>query len=227
MMSYEACEKLVAAFLRERRDDIGGEYADPTTYYGALLRSGRSFFNYDRPIAHFLAEGSRVSRYVDVGSGIGTLPILIASMGMDAIGVERAHNRFEEMKLLFSRARVADPSARLTAICADFPSAEVPIVDYSTVIMFNCIITKCSLEHEDEMLAACRDARGIVMDLVRFTRARSSQSSWNSLIDRVCALGFASPIEICSWGPPTAESEPPALSCGRVVYFSNASPKIT
>jgi len=68
------------------------------------------------------------------------------------------------------------------------------------------------------MLKACGGAGGIIMDLTRFTKMRSSPASWSQLAERVCALGFASPAPVYVSGSPD-ESDAQWKQFWRVVYF--------
>ena len=222
-MDFPACEDLIKDFLRTRLAIMGETESGLYNYYAYLARQDHAFVHYDRPIVEFLAKQPRAKRYVDVGAGIGQLSVLLACHGMTAIAVEGDSKRALAANALLDRIRASDAemASRLRCMHCWFPAPEVP-VDRDTILMFTNVITNLADQIEQPMLEACSEAGGIVVDLVRFTRARSSATRWSDLIARFCSRGFSAPVDVYSWGHPS-ESEPATTDPGKIVFFQRVS----
>jgi len=218
-MDYAVCEDLIKDFMQTRLAAMGEQESGFYNYYAYLIRQNRGFVHYDRPIVEFLAKLPRAKRYIDVGAGIGQLSVLLACHGMTAIAVEGDSKRAMAAGALQDRIRTADAdmASRLSFVKCWFPAPAVP-VDRDSILIFTNVITDLSDRIEQPMLEACSEAGGVVVDLVRFTRARSSVERWNDLTSRFRRQGFSDPIDIYSWGAPR-ESEPASTDPGKIVFF--------
>jgi hypothetical protein len=221
MLDFKACTATVHNFLVERLETHGADAGGLYNYYASFVRNdpNGAFTHADVGVANFLAARPHAKRYIEVGAGIGQLAALLASRGMTALAVESDPGRYKALVALIETFKRVDPDTggRMSGASVRFPSPEIDVTD--NIVIFTNIITNVSFEVEQAMIEACRGAAGIVVDLVRFTRARSHRSSWDDLSERFRTVGFDGPVEAFPWGGPD-EAEPETTNAGRLVFFS-------
>lgn len=218
-------------FLADRLATMGDVDSGLYGFYAADLSPGRLLRGYDVPIADFLInEGRHFGQFIEIGAGIGQLVALLASKGLRAVAVDQDTKRHAATAELFAFLSEAEPSLRgmLSAKLASFPGDPVGEIGRDTVLIFTNVVCVANadadhakLEQEEHMLQACAGAGGVVMDLVRFTRARATEPLWDELSTRVQSLGFEPPRAIYDWGN-SDPANPRSTNAGRICFFRAA-----
>jgi SAM-dependent methyltransferase len=206
----------IVDFLRARIDAMGAGPAGLETYYEGFARRGIGFSGYEQPIAEFLAARRRYGRYLDIGAGIGQIALLLAANGMTAVGVDQNRRVVAAMQDLFSTLGRDYP---LTSLQALFPDPQLA-PDRDTILVFSNFIRTETDEREAEVVAGCAGYGGIVMDLVRFVRARAVPELWDELSGRIEGLGYRPPEIFKSWGKPRYDKPRESLG-GRYAFFES------
>jgi hypothetical protein len=112
-------------------------------------------------------------------------------------------------------AEIEGISDNMSVVEAFFPSHKA-MIDRRTLVLFTNIIH--SNNDGNAILAGCRDAGAIIIDICRFGHSRTTADLWRALIRQIRDLGFPYADSVLSWGDPTQENQK-SPSCGRVLYF--------
>jgi hypothetical protein len=212
-------EKFIVGFLGDRLAAMGETESGLHDYYRRYFWEKRKgYAPRDRPVAKFLrAMNRRFSRSIEVGAGVGQLSALLAASGFDAFAIERETRRAAAAGDLFARVVAADPrsTGRLHAVHDAFPSTAIATPDRRAVAIFtNIMVSDC--DDVEEMIIG--GLGGVVMDLARLSRSRTSVAQWEALAARVMDEGYGPPQEVLSVGEPDRGDPPPREMC-RIVFF--------
>jgi hypothetical protein len=206
----------VLDFMRQRLGALG-PIESGLDYYVGMIEAENPFQPYDREIVRFALErAQRYSRYLEVGAGLGQLSALLAAEGLPSVAIEGDRRRAEAARAMHAwlSERVGRVASHMSVIEAVFPDEKVP-VDGATLVLFTNVIHD---DNGDHTLAACKDAGGIVIDLCRFGRSRTTTDGWRALIRQIRDLGFPFVDSVCAWGEPTSTDQA-SPSPVRIHYF--------
>lgn len=224
---FQRDERLASAvtrYLQTRLAALGPTESGFYNYYARLAESGTPFQFYDKPVARFVLDhASNFDRYVEIGAGIGQLSALLAAGGLHAVAVEGDSQRAKAAVALHDALapRIDGIADNMSVVETFFPSNAVKI-DQGTLVIFTNLIHS---NDEDALLAGCRNAGGIVIDICRFGHSRTTTDLWRALIRQIRGLGFPYVDQVLSWGEPKTTNED-SPTCGRILYF-HRGPQLT
>ena len=211
----------LAAFFREKYE------ADPANFYEwyriAYVGHGIGLSNYDRALAAYaVAHRSDFSRFVEIGPGLGQLPILMAALGVPAAAVEDDEMNFAMINELVGRVRrkLAPDLMRNLELRHDFfPEGARAYVDRRAVLLFTNITHGLTDAQYRAVLRGMSNAGGAIVNLRMFFRARDTEAEQQQLIADICAHGFEAPEDVYVWTEWVHDFHP-----GRIVLFRRKRP---
>lgn len=201
-------QRTAARVLGDRIRLVGVQNSGAHEHYRHQLAHGLPIPPYEIKILDLIRTlFPNLSSYHEIGSGIGTLPIMLACAGFAAVGIERDEARhLTALAILRGVARDApwvENDCRL--IGAAFPEGVSDIdVSNSMAITTDIVSTQSPQEYRDVVEGLSR-YRYVLMDLQRFCRKRGSAAEFDTLIDELEHLGL----------PLRAET----IDCGQQGYY--------
>ena len=185
---------IAVATLTARIAELGVDGSGAESHYASLAARGSLLPKHDLRAAQILLSQFAARHAVhEIGSGVGMLPLLLAALGVPALGIERSQRRYDA-----SRAIAAAVARYRQAALAphDFLLGRFPEcidgVDLSNKVSvitdFTCTMTA---EERQELMWALRGYGAVLLDLDRFVRRIGSPEERQELIAEFRRLGFA------------------------------------
>lgn len=186
-------QRTAARVLGDRIRLVGVQNSGAYEHYRHQLAHGLPIPPYEIKILDLIRTlFPNLSSYHEIGSGIGTLPTMLACAGFAAVGIERDEARhLTALAILRGVARDApwvENDCRL--IGAAFPEGVSDIdVSNSMAITTDIVSTQSPQEYCDVVEGLSR-YRYVLMDLQRFCRKRGSADEFETLIDELGRHGL-------------------------------------
>lgn len=193
-VAAEVVQETTARVLRERIDLLGVVRSGAYDHYKLLLSRGFPIPPYALAILDLVRRRlSGLNSYHEIGSGLGTLPLMLAHDGFPALGVERDEARHLTAMAILSdlAARAPNVEENCRLIGAAFPDAVADIdVSGSMAILTDFVAT----HSEGELVRLCRGLaryRYVLVDLQRFCQKRESPEEQQELIEHLAGYGLS------------------------------------
>lgn len=219
----EVIRQATLRILRDRVELLGIDKSGAYQHYNLLLSRGFPIPSYEIAILDLVRRRfADLDAYHEIGSGLGTLPLMLAHDGFLAVGIER-----DEPRHLTAVAILRDLAAGLPGIernCrligAPFPDAIADLdVSGSMAILTDFVST----HSEAELVKLCEGLakyRYVLLDLQRFCCKRESLDEQQALIEELGGYGLSpcpEQIELGSEGSYRLFAGPAAARMGASV----------
>lgn len=192
-------DALATAAIRARIAAQGVQPSGAEEHYAMLAERGSVLPKHDLRAAQILLSqfGARYAVH-EIGAGIGVLPLLLAALGIPALGIEGGERRYEACVAV--AAYVAErwegpPLAPCDYLFGSFPECLEKCLggeDLSDTVAvltdFSCGMTP---EARRELIIALRRYGAVLIDLDRFIRRITGNAAREALVAELRALGFA------------------------------------
>ena len=189
--------------LGRRVDILGIDRSGAYQHYNALLERGFPFPAYNLAIPDFIRRSvPRLRSYHVIGSGLGTLPLLLAGAGLASVGVERDEPRHLTATAIMHglAPKISGIEFNCRMIGAEFPAAVADIdVSDSMAIVTDFVSTQSPAVYA-ELCRGLARYRYVLLDLQRFCRKRESAAEWDGLIAELSGYGLAATPESIDLG---------------------------
>jgi capsular polysaccharide transport system permease protein len=189
----ERVRRVTVQVLKQRVELLGVDRSGAYEHYNLLLSRGFPLPGYDAAIPELIrGHLPGLRSYHVIGSGLGTLPLLLACDGFAAVGVERDEPRhLTATAILQALTReFPGPENNCRFIGAEFPAAVLDI-DVSDSL---AIVTDFVSTHSPGQFAAlCQGLaryRYVLMDVQRFCSKRTTPDEWAALIGELSGYGL-------------------------------------
>ena len=185
---------IAVATLTARIAELGVDGSGAESHYASLAARGSLLPKHDLRAAQILLSQFAARHAVhEIGSGVGMLPLLLAALGVPALGIERSQRRYDASRAIaaaIARYRQA-ALAPHDFLLGRFPEC-IDGVDLSNKVSvitdFTCTMTA---EERQDLMWALRGYGAVLLDLDRFVRRIGSPEERQELIAEFRRLGFA------------------------------------
>jgi capsular polysaccharide transport system permease protein len=186
-------QEATVRILRERIGLLGAGHSGAYQHYSLLLERGFPIPVYERAILDFVHRRlPNLDSYHEIGSGLGTLPLMLAHDRFPTVGIERDEPRhltaMAVLRDLVGRKPEIEPYCRF--IGSAFPDA-VSDIDVSGSL---AIVTDFVSTHTKQELAKLCEGlsryRYVLMDLQRFCQKREKKEDQEALITELAGYGL-------------------------------------
>jgi capsular polysaccharide transport system permease protein len=199
----EVVREAAARILRERIGLLGVDRSGAYEHYNLKLELGLPIPPYEIAIVDLVTSRlPRLRSYHEIGSGLGTLPLMLAYEGLPSVGIER-----DERRHLTATTILRDLSARFPQIengCrligANFPEA---VTDLDVSDSMAVVTDLMSTQSPQEYARLCRGLaqyRYVLIDLQRFCISRTSTGEYRQLIAELQSQGLLPCEEVLDFG---------------------------
>ncbi len=190
------------AVMRERVKALGTEGAGSYAYYDALIKSGEMLQPYELRIADYLIENLTPDDVlVEVGCGLGTLVLLLASAGHASFGIEGDSRRLASFRAIRDdlAARVSGIRENSHVVPGFFPDGAVK-VPRNGAILFTNTVSGLDLDKQRAIIAAAAEYTWILFDAQRFFVKRTADEEMDQLLGMFVDAGLSRPVPVLDLG---------------------------
>ena len=199
----EVVRRVTVEVMTERIGLLGIDRSGAYAHYNLMLARGYPLPAYDDAIPELIRQGFYDLRsYHVVGSGLGTLPLLLACEGFPAMGIERDEPRHLTSTAILHRLarQVPEIEGNCRLIGAAFPDAVGDIDVSNSMAIVTDFVTTVALP---EYVAVCKGLaryRYVLLDLQRFYRKRDTVEEQEELIRDLSHYGLNARSEAIDLG---------------------------
>jgi tRNA1(Val) A37 N6-methylase TrmN6 len=188
-------DRLATAAIAARVGELGVEESGAGPHYATLAQRGSVLPRYDiRAAAILLARFGGSYAVDEIGTGIGTLPLLLAALGIPARGIEHSGRRYEACLAVAAHVESCwkkPPLAPYGFVFGHFPEC-VGEEDLSDRLAVVTDLTFSATEATRwALIGGMRRYGAVLLDLDRFIRRASSEEARRALVEEFRAAGFA------------------------------------
>jgi capsular polysaccharide transport system permease protein len=180
--------------LHERIELLGVDRSGAYQHYKLLLSRGLPIPRYEIAILDMVHRRlPELDSYHEIGSGLGTLPLMLAHDGFSAVGIERDEPRHLTAMAILRDLAVGVPKieSNCRLIGAAFPDAAADLdVSGSMAILTDFVST----HSEGDLVRLCQGLaryRYVLLDLQRFCRKREGREEQQILVEELAASGLS------------------------------------
>ena len=189
----ELVGETATAVLQQRIDTLGVRGSGAYQHYSAMLKRGFPIPHHELTALDMVRrQVPRLSAYHEIGSGIGTLPLLLALNGFPAIGMECDRRRHETALAIWRelsvRAEVGRPACRL--VLGRFPAAVAKQDTSDALAILTDFVTTQTPEQVEAILDGLHCYPFVLLDLKRFCISREQPEAQRELLSEFLARGF-------------------------------------
>ncbi|MGD9880574.1 MAG: hypothetical protein AB7F22_27895 [Reyranella sp.] len=190
-----------AAVLQQRIDALGVRGSGAYEHYSAMLQRGFSLPPHELTALEIVRQQApRLAAYHEIGSGIGTLPFLLALNGFPAVGIECDRRRHETAlavwQALSAKAEVGKPACRL--VFGRFPATAARHDAADALAILTDFVTTQSAEQRQAIIDGLRRYPYVLLDLRRFCLVREASVAQLELLGELEAQGLTRAGDIIS-----------------------------
>lgn len=191
--SAEAVRRTTVRVLSERIRLVGIDRSGAYEHYSFWLSKGFPIRSYELAILDFVKQHLPDLRsYHEIGSGLGTVPFMLAYEGFAAVGVERDERRHLTATTILRELTAEYPhmenNCRLVG--AEFPDAVLDLdVSESMAILTDFVST----QEPSAYVRLCRELAGyryVLMDMQRFCVKRDTAEERERLVEELAKYGL-------------------------------------
>lgn len=203
--ALELVRDTAAAVLRQRIDALGVRGSGAYEHYDAMLQRGFSLPQHELTALEIVRQQAPpLAAYHEIGSGIGTLPFLLALSGYPAVGIECDRRRHETAlaiwRELSAKVEVGKPVCRL--ILGRFPAAAARHDAAGALAIVTDFVTTQSPQQRRAIIDGLRRYPYVLLDLRRFCLMREGSEAQRELLGELEAHGLTPAADIA----PAADS---------------------
>lgn len=199
----QTVQETTVRVLTERLRLLGVDRSGAYEHYHYKLKHGFPIPSYELAIVNLVRQKfPDLVSYHEIGSGLGTLPFMLALEGFAAVGVERDERRHLTATAILAELQAQAPSVETNCrlIWAPFPDAIADIdVSGSMAILTDFVSTHSPAEFS----RICRDLgryRYVLLDLQRFVDKRDAGPDQQEVTDILVQYGFTPCEEVIDVG---------------------------
>jgi hypothetical protein len=200
-------EALLIGFMAERHSHMGPDESGFYGFYMDRLKKGRPLIHYDLGLAKWIIENVPPSHViVDIGTGIGQFPLLLAANGFNCVACEAEGKRFPALQRAVDACRYFRPewAERVTPLKQLYPSPIASIEGQQSIAVFACFVTTVTPEVERTMVAGLRMFSSAIIDPKRFGRMkRDTPEQVQELLDMLKEERIEIVKDVLNWGTST------------------------
>lgn len=200
-----------AAVLRRRIETLGVRGSGAYEHYSSMLERGFAIPHHELVALDIVRHRvPRLGTYHEIGSGIGTLPFLLALNGFPSVGIEcdrRRHDTAEAIWRELAAKAVTRPSC--TLVFARFPAMTRKHSPSDALAILTDFVTTQTAEQLKAIFQGLRRYPYVLVDLSRFAVRRPKADAQADLLREFGQHGFSQVDEI------TASDCAFALLCNR------------
>lgn len=190
--ALELVRETTATILAQRIEKYGVRGSGAYNHYKEMLDRGFPIAPRELFVFDFVSrEMPDLKSYHEIGSGIGTLPFLLALNGFPAVGIEcdkRRHDTAVAVWQVLRRKVARGTSCRL--VHARFPAGAFRYDSANALAIITDFITTQTAEQRSEILAGLRAYPYVLMDLKRFCTQRDDAAAQRELLDELATHGL-------------------------------------
>ncbi len=192
--AVEVVRQTAMRVLGERIRLLGINRSGAYEHYNLMLSRGFPIPSYEIAILEMVRRRlPNLRSYHEIGSGLGTLPLMLAHDGFAAVGVERDERRHltatTVLRELSTQLPYIESNCRL--IGADFPDAVADLdVSESMAILTDFVASQAPHAYPKLCRGLAR-YRYVLLDLQRFCTKRESTKEQEQLIEELAAYGLS------------------------------------
>ena len=189
----EIVRRATVRVLGERIRLLGTDRSGAYDHYNLQLERGFPIPSYELAILDLIRSKYPGFRsYHEIGSGLGTLPFMLAHDGFASVGVEREVRRHLTATTILRDLSTTLPHVEKNCrlIGAEFPDA---VADLDVSESFGILTDFVSTRSREDYIKLCRGLgryRYVIMDLQRFCRKRETEREYEILIDELLDFGL-------------------------------------
>lgn len=179
--------------LSERIQLLGVDRSGAYDHYNRLLAEGFPIRSYEIAILELVRQQFPGLRsYHEIGSGLGTLPFMLAHEGFAAVGVERDDRRHLTATTILRElsAKLPQIESNCRLIGAPFPDAVADLdVSNSMAILTDFVASQTPRDYKRLCRTLAR-YRYLLLDLQRFCVKRDARQEQEQLVEELAAHGL-------------------------------------
>ena len=192
--ALELVRETTTAVLAQRIDALGVRGSGAYEHYSGLLKHGSPISHHELAALEVVRwQVPRLSVYHEIGSGLGTLPFLLALNGFSAVGIECDRRRHETSLAIWrdlsAKAEVGKPDCRL--VLGRFPNAVGTYDTSAALAILTDFVTTQTTEQVQAILGGLRRYPYVLLDLSRFCIPRKRPEAQLELLRELLAHGFS------------------------------------
>lgn len=189
----EAVRQTIVRVLEERIRLVGVDRSGAYEHYSLWLSKGFPIRSYELRILDFVKQHlPELKSYHEIGSGLGTVPFMLAYEGFAAVAVERDERRHLTATTILRELTTQYPHMEKNCrlVGAEFPDAVLDIdVSEALAILTDFVST----QEPNTYVSLCRELAGyryVLMDMQRFCLKRETAEEQQCLIDELAKYGL-------------------------------------
>jgi hypothetical protein len=191
--ALEMVRETAAPILRQRIEDLGVRGSGAYGHYSQMLDRGFPIPPHELMALDVVRrEVPRLSAYQEIGSGIGTLPFLLALNGYPSVGIECDRRRHETAlaiwRVLAPKARACEPICDL--VFGRFPTAVMKRDRSDTLAILTDFVTTQTVQQVQEIIEGLHGYPYVLIDLSRFCVLRTGAEAQLKLLRDFSTQGF-------------------------------------
>jgi hypothetical protein len=203
----DAINALLIGMMAERIAHMGADEGGLYGFYTERLKHGQGLIHYDIGLAEWIIKNvPETDVIVDIGSGFGQFPILLAANGYASIAAEIDLRRHNGLLRAIEAVRYLKPEwARLiTPLFQNYPSPIPAIGGRRSLGVFACFVGTATVEEERAMIAGLRQFTSSIIDPKRFGRMkRDTPEQVQELLDMLKEERIEIVKDVLNWGTST------------------------
>jgi hypothetical protein len=197
--ALELVRDTTAAVLRQRIDALGVRGSGAYEHYNAMLQRGFSLPPHELTALEIVRQQvPRLTAYHEIGSGIGTLPFLLALNRFPAVGIECDRRRHETAlaiwRELSAQAEAGKPACRL--VFGRFPATTARYEAADALAIVTDFVTTQSPQQRQAIIDGLRRYPYVLLDLRRFCHVREESEAQRALLGELEAHGLIRAADI-------------------------------
>ncbi|WP_295137679.1 hypothetical protein [uncultured Reyranella sp.] len=189
----EAVRQTTVRVLEERIRLVGVDRSGAYEHYSLWLSKGFPIRSYELAILAFVKQHlPELKSYHEIGSGLGTVPFMLAYEGFAAVGVERDERRHLTATTILRELTAQYPQMENNCrlVGAEFPDAVLDLdVSESLAILTDFVST----QEPNTYIRLCRELAGyrfVLMDMQRFCVKRETAEEQQRLVEELTKYGL-------------------------------------
>jgi capsular polysaccharide transport system permease protein len=185
--------------LTERIRLLGINRSGAYEHYDLQLQRGFPIPSYELAILDLVRRRLPDLRsYHEIGSGLGTLPFMLAYDGFAAVGVERDERRHLTATTILRQlsAQVPGIESNCRLFGAEFPDAVADLDVSDSLAILTDFVSSRSAQEYAWLCHGLAQYRYVLLDLQRFCRKRDDVAEQEQLVDELAAYGLSPCPEI-------------------------------
>lgn len=185
--------QIVLRTMTERIAKLGVSRSGAGDHYAHLIKSGKGIVEHDIVAARFLVGRFGTSREIhDIGSGIGSLALLLAAMGVSVVGTESQVARYQSClaALELFKEKWDRPAASVRFVQGRFPQCVADADLSDKVAVLTGFIATVSASERASIIAGLRRYAGVLIDTHRFLTPLKQEEEQERLLSEFQKAGF-------------------------------------